>query len=882
MNPYIQIDTLKPPEEFLFPFPPYKIQKDFMKKLYSVLEEGKFGIFESPTGTGKSLSIICGALCWLCDHENHKKSSLLESIAFIEKQLRDMEANSVDDWLSAQSEQTRIASLKTDIQLQLNGIIENEDVINNIRKKLENEASELNISETKNFSALSIQINESELDEDVLLEDITSSDELDKLEEEEENKFEGIKIYFCSRTHSQLSQFVGEVQCSPYSQIRVVPLASRQTYCVNPDVKKLKNITLINEKCLDLQNRKSSKATKKSSSNEIIKKKKYSSTGCPFYNKTTIEKLKEKIIFKIHSIEELVTEGKRLSACPYYATRAAIPLSQLVVIPYNTLLHKSTREASRIKIKNNIIIIDEAHNLLDAIGNMHSSYVTGNQLCLCYNQLTTYKEKYEKMFSPNNLLFLNQLIYIVEQMISLLGGKAGCGPIESSRKGTEAKIFSLPEFVHIAGIDNYNLYKLLDFCQRSKIAHKLQNFTQKYPVSVNLNNRRAENGLQSFLKNIATSRNNVPVSNSGVKEIFESKQTTMHEEISNNPIFSIIAFIESLTNHCKDGRISLVRQSTVGRGSFKFLLLNPAAHFKDIVREARSIIVAGGTMQPISEFQELLFESAGAEASRIVTFSCGHVIPAENILPIVLCNGPSGRLLDFSFQTRNNFGLISEVGRVLDNVCNAVPAGIVCFFPSYEYEQIVYQHFEKSGVLEKLSKKKKIFREPKKTSDVDGILEEYALHISQSIKRPELKPNGCLLFSVIGGKLSEGLNFSDDLGRCIIVIGLPYPNIKSPELQEKMSYLDKTCGSGAGQKHYENLCMKAVNQSIGRAVRHRNDYSAVLLLDHRYSRTHIQRALPQWMTPSLITCEKFGPAFSSLIRFFKTKSLEKSETCSWN
>lgn len=55
----------------------------------------------------------------------------------------------------------------------------------------------------------------------------------------------------------------------------------------------------------------------------------------------------------------------------------------------------------------------------------------------------------------------------------VLGGKAGCGPIESSRKGTEAKIFSLPEFVHIAGIDNYNLYKLLDFCQRSKIAHKV-------------------------------------------------------------------------------------------------------------------------------------------------------------------------------------------------------------------------------------------------------------------------------------------------------------------------------------------------------------------------------------------------------------------------
>lgn len=37
--------------EFPFPFTPYKIQQDFMESLYQTLENGKLGIFESPTGT---------------------------------------------------------------------------------------------------------------------------------------------------------------------------------------------------------------------------------------------------------------------------------------------------------------------------------------------------------------------------------------------------------------------------------------------------------------------------------------------------------------------------------------------------------------------------------------------------------------------------------------------------------------------------------------------------------------------------------------------------------------------------------------------------------------------------------------------------------------
>jgi chromosome transmission fidelity protein 1 len=57
-------------------------------------------------------------------------------------------------------------------------------------------------------------------------------------------------------------------------------------------------------------------------------------------------------------------------------------------------------------------------------------------------------------------------------------------------------------------------------------------------------------------------------------------------------------------------------------------------------------------MQPLAEFRDQLFLSAGGTAERLTEFSCGHVIPPENILPIALAAGPSGKQLDFAYQSR--------------------------------------------------------------------------------------------------------------------------------------------------------------------------------------------------------------------------------------
>ena len=76
-----------------------------------------------------------------------------------------------------------------------------------------------------------------------------------------------LKIFYCSRTHSQLGQFVNELRRvkipPPFAQdsekhtksqtFKHVALGSRKNLCINEKVLKLGNITAINERCIELQ-----------------------------------------------------------------------------------------------------------------------------------------------------------------------------------------------------------------------------------------------------------------------------------------------------------------------------------------------------------------------------------------------------------------------------------------------------------------------------------------------------------------------------------------------------------------------------------------------------------------------------------------------------
>uniref|UniRef100_A0A453A0G0 ATP-dependent helicase C-terminal domain-containing protein n=1 Tax=Aegilops tauschii subsp. strangulata TaxID=200361 RepID=A0A453A0G0_AEGTS len=166
-----------------------------------------------------------------------------------------------------------------------------------------------------------------------------------------------------------------------------------------------------------------------------------------------------------------------------------------------------------------------------------------------------------------------------------------------------------------------------------------------------------------------------------------------------------------------------------------------------------------------------------------------------------------------------------------------------------------------SGTISKISKKKHVFREPRSSVDVEMILNKYKEAIQSCCSKGsgDTSVNGALLMAVVGGKISEGINFSDGMGRCVVMVGLPYPSPDDMELMETIKHIgnysstssvagddeslsrDDECkvepGFGilrksgkSGQEYYENLCMKAVNQCIGKLLCHLNIYDFLALV----------------------------------------------------
>ncbi|KAJ3236815.1 DEAD H (Asp-Glu-Ala-Asp His) box helicase 11 [Chytriomyces hyalinus] len=840
------------PPPIAFPFPygnkPWKIQHDFMLNLYECIDAGSVGVFESPTGTGKSLSILCGALKWL--HDKTSESLEARIASRVQEKISQL-PHAIDDpnepeWVR-QMERSRIErEARFEVEDEVQARKQRMERLEVVRK-MEKRRIAARPAKQMRCEAKPSKVEQDETD--FLVQDYESEDEeaaaraklLSELRDGDENaesdqetgEIEELKIFYCSRTHSQLSQFVSELKKTEYSEtIKSLSLGSRKNLCINEDVLKLSSAPRMNDACLDLQ------------------KGKGTTSKCPYLpsEKKELRDFTDLVNASVKDIEELAHLGKSKRVCSYYGARNTIPGSQIVTLPYNMMLQKSTRESLGIKLKGNIVIFDEAHNIIDTITSTYSVTFEKHQIERAKFQLQSYFQKYSKRLKGKNIVYIKQILIILSalqsQLFETAQMKKAKGSEESKKAADGESHFKSPsDFVNELRVDHINLFKICNYLEQSKLALKVQGFTEKGSTSA-------------------------AVSTDG--DIFVAKHIPALQQFH--------LFIQALMNVSLQGRVGIILAENDSNSCFKYLLLSPTDVFQEIVSEARSVILAGGTMEPMAEFKSQLLGFLPQENVRM--FSCGHIVPATSILTMALPVGASGQPITFTYETRMKDNVIHDLGNTVSALCAVIPHGVVCFFVSYSYMDHVAAKWKASGVLAKIEARKKVFFEPRQARSVESCLNEYSTAIADPNKGVEGgRKTGAILFCVVGGKMSEGINFSDNMARGVVMVGLPYPSKGSPELIEKMRYVDSHVNGITSSEYYENLCMRSLNQSIGRAIRHKDDYAAIYLIDKRFSNNRIREKLPGWIrSASIQDVESLGGAISKTAQFFRNKRI--SETTS--
>jgi chromosome transmission fidelity protein 1 len=594
------------PKNFHHPFQPYDIQQQFMQAVYDCIENGKVGIFESPTGTGKSLSLICGSLTWLREHKRKKFDEAMQSIEVDDDEPEWM-AEHAREW-----KRKEILHMRAEFEERLAKVREKE------RKLREKQTSGEPFRKKRKQDGAGEE-REVDVEEQFALDDYNSDEEatlrqsgksqysaettklLEKLgmitptkdDRATEDAEEELKIFFCSRTHSQLSQFVGELQRVDLPAgfppekpiggsdqdltkesteiIKQITLGSRKNLCINSKVNKLASQTAINERCMELQQSK----TPSDKKCQYIPSKDDESLVLDF---------RDHALASIRDIEDLAGVGRKLGICPYYASRPAVTPAEMVTLPYPLLLQKTAREALGISVKGHVVIIDEAHNLMDAVEGICSAQVTISQLRLARESLMTYLKKFRNRLKGSNRMYVTQVVRVIDSLLQV------ATPLESD-KGIGG-VVQPSALLAGKGVDQINLTKLVRYISESKLARKVEGYV--------LHLKSAED---------------------------KGKPGEQHSQLPETPTLTHIQnFLTTLMNPSKEGRFFWSKEN--GSIVLRYMLLDPSEHFRDIVEDARAVILAGGTMSPMEDYTHQLFPYLPS----VSTLSCGHIIPSSNLL----------------------------------------------------------------------------------------------------------------------------------------------------------------------------------------------------------------------------------------------------------
>jgi Rad3-related DNA helicase len=550
----------------------------------------------------------------------------------------------------------------------------------------------------------------------------------------------------------------------------------------------------------------------------------------------------------VHDIEELVRVMEKAGCCPYFAAQALLKEAQLVIGAYGYGLDPTVRGGLFNFTATDIVIFDEAHNIEDACRDAASLDTSAKELQAATQEL----QAAAKRVLPN----------------------VPCA--------AAAKCLA-------------DLFKRLRVWLETRLNNQVQvdNLVVELTGVLALDMLAEARVLDPALLAAAVSAYRVVCS--ADSDLFREKLMSLVGR-------QLLVFEYMMDKDRKDApkfRVQL-RKDPGGVGQSEqlgFWCLDPAVAFGPLAKACGSVILTSGTLSGGPRpSQQRGGGGGGAAVLASLEAMLGTRFPHQlvNSLEVdqtqlwagLVMKGPGDVALGSHFENRTP-GARASLGSALVDLCSKVPNGALCFFVSYaEMNECVRCWKTESG--ESGGQAWDALRRAKPSIFVEGceIAEQFADFPAQflAFKAAASSGKGALYLCVYRGKLSEGVNFTDEMARGLFLTGIPYMPKGDAKVKAKMKYQDMassrwrqatdTQATGTpepepltGSQWYTQQAFRAVNQAIGRCIRHPNDYGAVVLLDARFAGDTL-RELPSWMQNQVKTVT-LGEAVLSLSDFFE-------------
>ena len=240
-----------------------------------------------------------------------------------------------------------------------------------------------------------------------------------------------------------------------------------------------------------------------------------------------------------------------------------------------------------------------------------------------------------------------------------------------------------------------------------------------------------------------------------------------------------------------------------------------------VLREARGTILMSGFLSPPNVYRDLVLYNANQTCLK----EFDPPFPRKNRLIL------TAKDVSSEFKRRTD-QMLDKWKKYIEAISDSSRGNLAVFFTSYQLMRKVASSMETNRAT--------IMEEP------DTRRNDVIQKLTHS--------NNSILYGVMGGKLSEGMDYPHNVLKGVVAVGLPYATWDAYQ-ESLVDYLEHQFPGNGRTYAYLTPAILRLVQACGRVHRSAEDKGFIVILDDRAIQHYVRRLLPSYFQKEMITIE---------------------------